>query len=248
MLKLMKYELRKQVFSKLVILAIVAILELVMGYGLIVDKTNTIVWALTAIFMVFFISMFYLYFESIITFSNDLKTKNSYMLFMTPNSSYKIVGAKIVTSVVQIFLYGLCYLGIILIDIGIMSVRYHSVSETINFIKIGLKKVFDIDINLTYVFISVLSVLFAGIFVIVVAYLSITLTSTFFSNRKLKGLLSFVVFVAVMFVEERISDAIFADFTFTDQKYLLLRMLWYALLTAVTYLTTSWMLEKRVSL
>lgn len=248
MLKLMKYELRKQVFSKLVILAVVAILELVMGYGMIFDKRDTIVWSLSTMFIIFFISMFYLYFESIITFSNDLKTKNSYMLFMTPNSSYKIVGAKVITNIVQIILYGLCFFGIGVINIGILAVRYRGVSDTIDFIKEGLKKVFDIDANITYGLISVLTVLVASIFVIVVAYLSITLTSTFFSNRKLKGLLSFIVFIAVMFVEEKIADVVFESFAITDEKYLLLSMLWYAILTVITYITTSWMLEKRVSL
>ncbi|MBS5935093.1 MAG: hypothetical protein KIC94_19685 [Clostridiales bacterium] len=247
MWKLVKYELRKQMQSKAIIFGIVALLELVWFFGLLV-KNSMLGGTSGVLFLVANISMIYLYFESIVTFSNDLKTKNSYMLFMTPNSSYKIVGAKIVASGIQIILYGLCFFGIGALDIGIMAIRFSGVSEVIEMVKKFLNQSVQIDVDVTYVFLSVLSIIIMGIFILSLAYVSITLSSTFLANKRYKGFVSFVIFVLIVFVQEKIVSAVLGNVLLSDQTTIILSLLWYAVMSLLAYVVTAWMLDKRVSL
>lgn len=249
MWKLIKYELRKQMQSKLIIFGIVALLEIVWFIGLF-TKESVLFSTSGLLFMVANIAMLYLYFESIVTFSHDLKTKNSYMLFMTPNSSYKIVGAKILASGIQIIVYGLCFFGIGVLDMGIMIIRFNSVSETIKLIKKAMLQFVHIDVDKTFLFLYLLTILITGIFILVLAYVSITLSATFLSNKPYKGVVSFAIFVAISYVEGKISNALIGNgnMIFSDNKTMLLFIVWYTVLSAIAYVVTAWMLDKRVSL
>lgn len=247
MWKLIKYELRKQMQSKAIIFGIVALLEIVWFWGLFMNE-NLLISTSGFLFVAANISMLYLYFESIVTFSNDLKTKNSYMLFMTPNSSYKIIGAKVLASGIQIIVYGLCFFGIGVLDLGIMAIRIHSVAEIIELIKTFLREAVQIDVNVTYVLISILSLLIVGIFILVLAYLSITLSATFLANKAYKGIISFAIFVLILFVVEKIASAVLGNILLSDGTTIILSILWYAAMSIAAYVATAWMLEKRVSL
>ncbi|WP_455714537.1 hypothetical protein [Anaerosporobacter sp.] len=247
MWKLIKYELRKQMQSKLIIFGIVALIELFWFWGLFFNE-RALYSTSGILFMVATISMTFLYFESITTFSRDLKTKNSYMMFMTPNSSYKIVGAKILTSVVQILVYGLCFFGIGLLDMGIMAIRFNSFSETIEMVQKLLREFMNIDVDVTFVFLNIAVILISGIFILVLAYVSITLSSTFLANKSYKGVVSFLIFVAISIVEDKISSALFGKMLLSDNNTMLLFIVWYAALSVIAYVVTAWMLDKRVSL
>jgi ABC-2 type transport system permease protein len=249
MWKLVKYELRKQMQSKLVIFGIVALLEIIWFIGLF-TKERVLYSTSALLFMIANISMLYLYFESVVTFSHDLKTKNSYMMFMTPNSSYKIVGAKILASGIQILVYGLCFFGIGVLDIGIMTIRFNSVSETIEMVKKALHHFVHIDVDKTFVFLYLLTILIAGIFILVLAYVSITLSATFLANKPYKGVVSFAIFIAISYVVGKISNVLIGDgdVLFRDNKTMLLFIVWYTVLSAIAYVVTAWMLEKKVSL
>ena len=247
MWKLIKYELRKQMQSKAIIFGIVALLEIVWFWGLF-TKESVLISTSGILFVVANISMIYLYFESVVTFSNDLKTKNSYMLFMTPNSSFKIVGAKILASGIQIILYGLCFFGIGVLDLGIMGIRFTSVSEIIELVKRFLRQSVQIDVDVTYVLMTVLSIMVLGIFILVLAYLSITLSATFLANRAFKGVISFAIFVLITMIEEKIATAVLGNILLSDGTTIILSILWYAAMSIAAYIVTAWMLEKRVSL
>ena len=118
--KLIKYEFRKQLMSKLVVGAVVAVLELVFFAGIIFDKGYWAGMGLGLFALVSMIALLYFSFESIVTYSNDLKTKHSYMLFLTPCNMFQIVGAKLVTTILQIFVCGCAFLAIAIGDIFLL--------------------------------------------------------------------------------------------------------------------------------
>lgn len=247
MWKLIKYELRKQMQSKAIIFGIVALLEIVWLWGLFMNE-DLLFSTSGFLFVAANISMLYLYFESVVTFSNDLKTKNSYMLFMTPNSSYKIIGAKVLASGIQIIVYGLCFFGIGVLDLGIMAIRIHSVSEIIELIQTFLRESVQIDVDVTYVLLIVFSIMIVGIFILVLAYLSITLSATFLANKAYKGIISFAIFALIVFIEEKIVSAVLGNVLLSDSTTIILSIVWYAAMSIAAYVATAWMLDKRVSL
>ena len=111
MLKLMKYEFKKQMFSKIIIAAILGVLTLYFGIACVIDKETHAAIATMLIFTVMVFAGLYVAVESLSVYDKDLKTKQSYMLFLVPKSSYEILGAKMISAVLQIFFTMLIYRG-----------------------------------------------------------------------------------------------------------------------------------------
>lgn len=101
MLKLMKYEFRRQLFSKGVIfgglLTLVAAFLIFYWKG-VVSGTAAVsaLMALGAIVVLFFAPL-----EFMFTFDKDMNTKQGYMLFLVPQKSTTILEAKLLVSLLQ---------------------------------------------------------------------------------------------------------------------------------------------------
>lgn len=129
MLKLMKYEFKKQMFSKIIIAAILGVLTLYFGIACVIDKETHAAIATMLIFTVMVFAGLYVAVESLSVYDKDLKTKQSYMLFLVPKSSYEILGAKMISAVLQIFFTMLIY-GIVAVLCGsVFLIKYSSVRE-----------------------------------------------------------------------------------------------------------------------
>ena len=87
-----------------------------------------------------------------------------------------------------------------------------------------------------------------GIFILSLAYVSITLSATFLANKPYKGFVSFVIFVLIVFVQEKIVSAVLGNVLLSDQTTIILSLVWYAVMSVLAYVVTAWMLDKRVSL
>lgn len=249
MLKLMKYELRKQAFSKLIILIITMLGELMFFTGLILNKENTMGIAIGLLAMFTMGAMFFISFESIITYYNDLKLKQSYMLFLTPNSTYSIVGAKVISSGIQILLSGLVFAVIFAIDGASLLAKYSTIKEIKNFIMQMVNLKFNIDIDSRLVILVILMVLITWISTITLAYLSITLSTTFLADKKGKALISFLIFLLLEFAFSKIADIInyIPNVTHGVLYSLTINIVLYTVITVATYFVTAWMLDKKVS-
>ena len=84
----MKYEFKKQMFSKIIIAAILGVLTLYFGIACVIDKETHAAIATMLIFTVMVFAGLYVAVESLSVYDKDLKTKQSYMLFLVPKSSY----------------------------------------------------------------------------------------------------------------------------------------------------------------
>jgi hypothetical protein len=248
MLKLAKYELKKQMFSKFIILVLLGIVEIIFAYGVFINNVNKMGFGFGLLILLAFLSIMYLSFESIVTYSTDMKTKNSYMLFLTPNSSYRIIGAKVLTGGLQILLGGLFFFAVGAIDLFIVAVRSEGVSNAIDAIRRLIREGVDIDVNLDNSIITCVTVLIFWISVITLAFLCITLSTTFLANKKYKGILSFALFVIISIVQDKLYDATFGTLDFTYVQNLFASIGWYLVLIVASFFVTSWMLEKKVSL
>ncbi|BCJ99439.1 hypothetical protein [Anaerocolumna chitinilytica] len=249
MLKLMKYELRKQAFSKLIILVITLLGELMFFTGLVLNRHNTIGLAMGLLTMFTFGAMFFIAFESIITYYNDLKQKQSYMLFLTPNTPYTIVGAKVLSSGVQIILSGVVFALIFGIDGAAMLARYASIKQIKELITSFVNMQFHVEIDGKLLILVVLALLISWISVITLAYLSITLSTTFLAEKKGKAIISFLIFILLEYIFSKGVNLIMniPSLTLSASGTLILNIVLYAVITAVTYLVTAWMLDKKVS-
>lgn len=248
MFKLMKYEFRKQLMSKIVILAMIGILELMFIYGIIAKDTNAIASAVGIFMVLAFISTMFVSFECAFTYSKDLKTKQSYMLFLTPNSAYGVVGAKVLTTIVQVFLTGAVFGTVIIANILFMAARYNGVKEVIQVAQQFFKEAMQLDIQMDLVVAVIVYVLAYWILLIIIAMFSITLTYTFLANTKVKELISIVLFFLILWGVDRIAGAILPDLAHVTSYVMLGGTGICIVLTALFYLGTAWMLDRKVSL
>ncbi len=247
MFKLMKYEFRKQLLSKIVILAMVGILELMFIYGVIAEKANTVASAVGFFMVLAFISIMFVSFECAFTYSKDLKTKQSYMLFLTPNSAYGIVGAKVLTTIAQVFLTGVVFGTVIIANILFMAAKYHSVKEVIEVVQQFFKEAMQLDIQMDLIVSLLVYMLVYWILLIVIAMFAITLTYTFLANAKFKELVSIALFFLILWGVQKIAEFILPDLAHITSYIMLGATGIYLVLTALFYLGTAWMLDKKVS-
>ena len=129
MLKLMKYELRKTWSTKAVLLAVTAIVEIAYLIGLYADKEGTMSVSVLLLILLAFGGVMVIGLESILTLHRDMNTRQSYMLFMTPNSCYKILGAKILECGVSILLTGAFFFALGVLDITLLFAKEGQLSR-----------------------------------------------------------------------------------------------------------------------
>jgi hypothetical protein len=249
MLKLMKYELRKQAFSKLIILAIALLGEIMFFTGFIMDKSETIGLALGLLSLFTVGALFFIAFESIMTFQSDLKQKHSYMLFLTPNTTYSIIGAKVISSALQIMLSGLAFALLFIMDGAVLLAKYSSLNEINRALKEFVNLQFNINLDYKYLVLVILVILVTWITIITLSYLSITLSATFLADKRGKSFISFVIFFIMIISIGKLEDfLLFAlGINAINDTSLIVGILFHVVVTIIAYITTAWMLDKKVS-
>lgn len=200
MKKLMKYELRKTLAPKLILLGITAVAEIAYLIGILLkDEDWTLISAgiltMLAIGGVMMIGLM-----SVVTLHRDINTKQSYMLFMTPNSSYKILGAKVLENGLSILLTGACFFGLGALDITLLFARFDMVADlwyTIESVLRSIDQRIQADAaGMACFFLNLLAGWFTAV---TAAYLADVISAALLNGKKHNGILSFIVFLALMF-------------------------------------------------
>ena len=203
MLNLIKYELIKK--YKLFIITIASSLGLNL-YLLTKGATGSISFIAT-----FPMIIAILYIVDIIKmYSDDLNKKSGYMLFMTPNSGYKIIVSKLMTAVLEVLVILLVYFVFIILN-GAFIMYSSNVDinfyETIKFINATLTG--KLGINLFHVFLALFTLFVFLIGFITTVYTAMTIRKSIFSEVKFGGLLSFVIFMLLNWVISSLSGNFF---------------------------------------
>lgn len=247
MFKLIKYELRKQLFSKLILLVLLALLEIGFLVGLLMEHENVLAVSIGLYLLLAFGTIFFVAFESVFTFSNDLKTKHSYMLFLTPNSTYKIIGAKVLTTMVTILLTAAAFMGIVLLDIAIVFAKFDKLESLMKALQEIVATLFHANINYGFFISIILYLVFDLISILVIGMASITLSATFLSNSKGKGVVSVVFFFGISFLISKLEGFILPAKSITSTEPYYYSCIWSLGVVLLFYFLTSYMLDKKVS-
>ena len=121
MLKLMKYEFRKTAFSKMILLVITALFELFFLAGVFLKKDDLTAIGIAMLAVCATVGVVYIGLESVMMLQRELNSKQSYMLFLMPKSSYEILGAKILENGISILLTGVCFALLALLDLTVAT-------------------------------------------------------------------------------------------------------------------------------
>ncbi len=124
--KLIKYEWKKQRTSRMVIFAMLAVGILAFIWGMIFDDENVNAAGIIVVLMfsMSFLVLLYTGIESILVLNRDLRTKQSYMLWMVPKSIWEILGSKFISAILQMFVVFASFVAAGCICLGVAVVRY----------------------------------------------------------------------------------------------------------------------------
>ncbi|MGN0395565.1 MAG: ABC transporter permease [Coprococcus sp.] len=255
MLKMLKYEWRKNILSVLIVLGVYAALEiyyLIACYGL--ESRSHASISMSLLFLAASFSYIFVLLYGIISYSSDLKNKSGYLVFMAPISSFKIIGAKLLSTLVTGVLLLVAICGLIFLNYNIACAQF------------GLDSIIDVGTELLSMFgysfssilISILFFVFTFLLefymIVTVGYLAVSISSTVLQNKKGKGFVSVLLFIVIIVLVSIVSNHLpvinsIDNTTFANQ---LLRntpeLIWMIIITLSGYIGSSLLLEKKISL
>ncbi|MDD6573047.1 MAG: hypothetical protein PUF12_11750 [Thermoflexaceae bacterium] len=255
MLKLMKYEYKKNRGVLLGLILLVAGLELyfLISYGL--DKLEHMGIAAGFLVIATMVCFFMVFILGITNYQKELGSKSSYLIFMTPNSSLKIIVSKLL----YILVLG-CATFLLLGSLAIFDIRLVSIkaNEKFGIMEIITELARGFGVNLTQIWTAVLlEVIYfviSVLSVVAIAYLAVTLSATFLQNNRFKGFISVVLFIILMLLVNWIDNHFIHSNMFAAASsdnpivYILPPMLYNAVIVVASVFGCSALLDKAVSL
>ncbi|MBR0463136.1 MAG: hypothetical protein IJJ23_01960 [Clostridia bacterium] len=201
MLKLMKYEFRKTWYTKAIMLVVTAIAQALYMIGLYGERDGALLAGMIFLFFLAVGSILIMGLESVVTLHRDMNTKQSHMLFMTPNTSYGILGAKVLECGISILLAGAFYFALGVLDFTLLFAKMGELNTLWEYVQSfladftinGRPLVFDVQTMSLLTF----SQLSGWILLIVTAYLAVVISSSLLNGKKLNGAVSFFIFLAL---------------------------------------------------
>lgn len=143
-------------------------------------------------------------------YSDDLNKKSGFMLFMTPNSGYKIIISKLITAVLEGLAILLVYFVILLLNGAYiiystgMDINFNEIFMFVNNLFTG-----NFGFSLYHVFAFLLTAMIFLIAFLTTVYTAMTIRKSIFSEVKFGGALSFVIFLVINWAISYISSGVF---------------------------------------
>ena len=205
MLKLLKYEFRKALVPLLVMLGITAVLEvyyLIALYTAAEEGLHLVISILLLVLMTAVADVFVMI-RGVTSYSGELKSRSAYLIYMTPNSTRKIIGSKFLFTYLIAALFTILYAVLGALDIGLLLNAAGEFEEFIEVMKEAFVALEELGLHLE-------QFIFAGIFAVIymsltemsffaVAYLAITLSHTLFRDKKWRWAMALLFFVAITY-------------------------------------------------
>ena len=198
MLKLLKYEFRKNRTGLLVMLVIAAVLFLMAPVGKWLENEDMMV--ISPALLAFYAVAAYIFVlvRGISAYSGELKNRSGYLLLMTPHSPIAILFSKLVfTLFFALLMLAVCIAALM----GSGSILLGEIYEVKGFLNIADLALKDIglsvaEIGYTFVF-FLLEILGSVLSFVAIAYLTVTLGATLLQGKKGRGLITFIMFVVL---------------------------------------------------
>lgn len=211
MLKLIKYEFRKNRTSLLIMLCICAVLLALAPLGKALNKTSLMVISITTLGFYAFAAFVYVLICGVKAYSGELKSKTGYLLLMTPHSTESIVFSKLLFTLFFAVVLGAAAGGATILSANILLKAYPEARMMFDFSDMLLASGgVNVAALLSTVLLAVINILSFIVVAVAAAYLAITLSTTVMQQKKGKGLISFLLFAGLVALTIWLSDALFS--------------------------------------
>ena len=258
MLKMLKYEYRRAVGPLTIIFMLFGILEVyILGATALKKESHSGIGITLFLFGSFACYIFVLIY-GIVTYNKDLKSKEGYLVFMAPISSFSVIGAKLlsilltgITLVVMIALLGM-------LNYSAIASAYH-LDSLVDVLEMFLESGgMSLSGTLAGIGAFIIAFLIQFFMTTTLIYFAISVSATVLQNKKGKGFVSFVLFMVLqggvsalaaslpnmhnMQELQKISDMAQAI------GYMWPQLLCYAVVMVLAYTASSVLLDKKISL
>ncbi len=143
-------------------------------------------------------TVFFIYLNGIKMFSDDLNKKEGYMIFMTPNSAYKIMGAKLL-SVICIATGLSLFMALLFVIDGLILGDANTWSNMqLFFQEMNVDYGIDVKTMLGMGAITILYAYLSLVVLVIFGYFAISLSATLFQNIKRRGVITFFIIVGLL--------------------------------------------------
>lgn len=256
MFKMIKYEYRKNIVSVIILLIVLAAIQVYTLGAALLDNENHAAIGISIFMLASFACYIFVLLYGIISYSKDLKNKDGYLVFMTPLSSYQIIGAKLLCTLITGVLLVFIIAGLAVLDYAVLANQFGFDS---------LVEVFDalfdsMGYNLKEILINILAFvvtfLIQFFMTVTMAYMAVSLSCTLLQNNKAKGFVSFIFFVIFYIIVSVISvklplleTPVHATDSLAWNLYKALpQIILYVVCMIGCYLGSSLLLDKKISL
>lgn len=249
MKNLMKYEIIRMKNGLLLSLAAIFLMEIGIVVCIAADREESAYIFASIMAMIFVFLIIGTAVAILMQYSADVNRKSGYMLFMTPNSYYKIVGSKILTSMVLVI--GLIVLGVLIAvaDGFIAAAKY---GELVSLDLIGASREIGSAMSVKgtmSVLGQLVMVFFGWMSIFTPVFFVMTLNKAYFSGWKLRGVISFVLFLVLTgfygSIEERAMSLMEGRFAGAE---VITGAVFTAILAVGCFIGTVKILEKKLAL
>ena len=245
MSKLIKYEFKKTLFSKLIVLGITGVMELVFLIGILANYENLTAIGMIGLFFAAMAGITYIGLESILLLYRDLTTKQSYMLFMTPNSTYRILGAKVIENGISIFLGGAFFGALAALDFTVLLREHVSLADILDMINEMLSSLdprltFNAKILFTFLFMLLCSWLLH----ICTGYLAVSIGCSLLSGKKGAGFICFIFYIVISILTGLVTNHL-PEMTVISR--LLLQSVVSLAFSVLMYVISAWIMDRKLS-
>ncbi len=261
MLKMMKYDLRKFSTPLAFLVVTIVLIEFLLVASALSGKQLIVALSAMLMFLWAGLAFTFVFIFGLYSYSNDLSHKSGYLVFMAPISYYKIIGSKILsTLLLGAILF--CILAVFGVSDWLLVNYKFGYERTISDLADIFKMFFGLD--LTETILNIASLIITAVVEIFsfysLAYFAISLSSTVLQNKKSKGVLSFILFIILMvatsYITVKIADMDALTITLSqDAPYwqsALLQYLWaniFGVVVAVlAYIGSAELLKRKIAL
>lgn len=252
MLKLMKYEFRKQMFSKIIMLVLAMILEVFFINRVLTNNASGSAAGVIGLAMLAMLSLGVVAIECIVTYNRDMKTKQGYMLFMMPVSTFEILGAKLLATFAQLAAVGIFFAALGAIDVMFLVTHTKGFEEALEYMKQIISE-FGIYITTENVLLWFGHMLFMYFVMIMISFVVITLINAVFSNLRGKIIIASVIEFGVYWLFFKVI-AVTYDKVLANNAAVgniagnLIFMAVELIFGCAAYAASAWMLNKKINI
>lgn len=198
MLKLVKYEFRKAQSAFLTLLGLTAALEIYYLVSLRLEEESHMVISMMLLMLCAYAVAIFVFVRGVTSYSGELKNRSSYLIFLTPNSTLKIVASKFLYTFVNGLLFAMLFAVLAGADFLLAMQHFneyenflYGLRTMLNLYGVYVDQIlYGVLFVLAYAFLSILST-------IAVAYFSITIGHTLFRDKKWRWLPSLILFAGL---------------------------------------------------